>query len=73
MIESMSQEQFLEVIDRDKAERRFRGKVIAIEVKNPVRVCRGVRSPILNGRALDGNLVPADQLEEQNRVEVVLG
>jgi cellobiose phosphorylase len=56
-----------------KARRRFRGKTVEIEVVNPSGVCRGVRSLTLNGRALDGNLVPADQLEAHNVVEVVLG
>jgi cellobiose phosphorylase len=56
-----------------KARRRFRGQTIEIEVKNPEGVCRGVRSMTLNGRALKGNLVPADLLGERNRVEAVLG
>jgi cellobiose phosphorylase len=56
-----------------RARRRFRGQMLEIEVKNPDRVCRGVRSLTLNGRALEGNLVSVDQLEEHNLVEVVLG
>jgi cellobiose phosphorylase len=56
-----------------KARRGFRGKTLEIEVKNPAGVCRGVRSLRLNGRPLDGNLVPADQLLEHNQVQVVLG
>jgi cellobiose phosphorylase len=59
--------------DGFKARRRFRGHTIEIEVKNPERVCQGVRSLTLNGQALGDNLVPADQLGERNRVEVVLG
>jgi cellobiose phosphorylase len=51
----------------------LRGKTIEIEVKNPEGVCRGVRAMTLNGRALAGNLLPADQLGERNRVNVVLG
>jgi N,N'-diacetylchitobiose phosphorylase len=56
-----------------KATRRFRGKSIAIEVKNPDGVCHGVRSLTLNGEALTGNLVPAGRLGQENVVEVVLG
>ncbi|MBN1993182.1 MAG: N,N'-diacetylchitobiose phosphorylase [Anaerolineae bacterium] len=56
-----------------KATRRFRGCVVQIEVKNPNRVCRGVKLLTLNGETLPGNLVPADRLAEQNVVEVVLG
>ncbi|MBN2387783.1 MAG: hypothetical protein JXB85_12265 [Anaerolineales bacterium] len=56
-----------------KAVRRFRGQTLRIEVRNPDGVCRGVTSLHLNGQLLDGNLVPAEQLEEQNSIEVVLG
>jgi cellobiose phosphorylase len=56
-----------------KARRRFRGRTIQIEVKNPNGVCRGVKSLTLNGETLTDNLVPADRLGEHNQVEVVLG
>ncbi len=56
-----------------KATRSFRGRVIEIEVRNPQGVCRGVKSLNLNGKALSGNLVPADKLGEDNQVVVVLG
>ncbi len=56
-----------------KATRRFRDHVIQIEVKNPQGVCRGVKSLHLNGRALPGNVIPADRLEETNFVEVLMG
>jgi cellobiose phosphorylase len=55
------------------AMRRFRGKSIHIEVKNPEGVCRGVRNLILNGETLSGNLVPAEVLEESNHVLVLMG
>ncbi|MFN2181098.1 MAG: GH36-type glycosyl hydrolase domain-containing protein, partial [Candidatus Promineifilaceae bacterium] len=53
--------------------RRFRGKMIEIQVKNPDRVCRGVKSLVLNGRLLSDNLLPADMLLKNNEVEVILG
>jgi cellobiose phosphorylase len=56
-----------------KATRRFRGRLIQIEVKNPGRICRGVKSLTLNGETLSGNLVPAQMLADNNRVEVILG
>ena len=56
-----------------KATRRFRGRTVEIEVKNPNGICRGVKSLTLNGKPLPGNLVPADRLGEKNLVEVVLG
>jgi cellobiose phosphorylase len=59
--------------DSFRATRRFRGRTIHIEVKNPGGICRGVQSLTLNGKALTGNLVPADRLDENNWVEVVLG
>ncbi len=55
------------------ATRRFRGKTIEIEVRNPEHVCRGVEIISLNGDTLPDNLVPADRLEDHNQVEVTLG
>lgn len=55
------------------AKRRFRDSTLDIVVKNPHGVCRGVKSVILNGETLTGNLVPAEKLQDQNQVEVVLG
>jgi cellobiose phosphorylase len=56
-----------------KATRRFRGKTIEIEVKNPDNICKGVHSITLNDSTLDDNLVPVDQLGEENKVVVVMG
>jgi N,N'-diacetylchitobiose phosphorylase len=56
-----------------KAARRFRGHTIEIEVRNPQGVCRGVKSVTLNGKALPDNLIPAERLGEQNKVEVTMG
>ena len=56
-----------------KATRRFRGKTIEIEVKNLEGVCYGVKSLTLNGQPLRGKLIPADRLEENNVVEVLMG
>jgi N,N'-diacetylchitobiose phosphorylase len=56
-----------------QAVRRFRGKRVEIEVRNPHGVCRGVRSLELNGAPLPGSLLPAKLLQETNRVVAVLG
>jgi cellobiose phosphorylase len=56
-----------------KVRRRFRGKVLEIEVNNPNNLCRGIKSITLNGEVLNGNLIPADQLCDHNQVEVVIG
>ncbi|MCK9523795.1 MAG: N,N'-diacetylchitobiose phosphorylase [Proteobacteria bacterium] len=55
------------------AKRRFRDCDIAIEVKNPSGVCRGVTSLTLNGESLPGTAIPAAKLKAQNTVVVVLG
>lgn len=56
-----------------KVRRRFRGRVLEIEVNNPNNLCRGIKSITLNGEVLNGNLIPADQLCDHNQVEVVIG
>ncbi|MCJ7660218.1 MAG: hypothetical protein MUO67_13820, partial [Anaerolineales bacterium] len=56
-----------------KARRRFRGRMIQIVVKNPEGVCLGIKSLTLNGEKLTDNLIPADRLDDQNHVDVVLG
>ncbi len=56
-----------------KATRRFRGKTLDIEVKNPDRVCKGVKFLTLNGEPLDGAFIPANCLLETNRIEAILG
>ena len=59
--------------DGFKATRRFRGCTIQIEVKNPDRVCQGVKTLTLNGETLRGTLIPVDRLGDRNEVEAVLG
>ena len=54
-------------------EKLFRGKQLSITVKNPNHVQSGVASLTLNGKALDGDYVPASALAEKNTIEVVLG
>ncbi|MBE2223242.1 MAG: N,N'-diacetylchitobiose phosphorylase [Anaerolineae bacterium] len=59
--------------DGFKVERRFRNKIVKIEVTNPNGVCQGVQSVTLNGVLLADNLLPADLLQDVNQVAVVLG
>ncbi|PTY06212.1 N,N'-diacetylchitobiose phosphorylase [Opitutaceae bacterium EW11] len=56
-----------------KMTRVFRGKTVKIEVKNPNKVSRGVTSLTLNGKKIEGNLVPVDQLTDGAKVVAVLG
>lgn len=55
------------------AERLFRGKKIEIEVRNPNKVCRGIKQLSINGMVLNGNLVPSDKLEKVNKVVAIMG
>jgi cellobiose phosphorylase len=55
------------------AERRFRGKTVRIEFKNPKGLCKGVAELTLNGERLPGNLLPADRLKAENSVTVLMG
>jgi cellobiose phosphorylase len=55
-----------------RATRRFRGVDYDITVENPDGVCRGVRTLRVDGRVIDGPLVPLSSAERV-AVEVVLG
>jgi cellobiose phosphorylase len=56
-----------------KAERRFRGKRVTIEVRNPKGLCKGIASLELNDEKLEGSLVPAGMLKAENTVVAVMG
>jgi cellobiose phosphorylase len=58
--------------DGFKASRLFRGAVYNITVKNPDHVCAGVKSMTVDGKAVDGNVIPVFDGGE-HEVEVVLG
>lgn len=59
--------------DGYEVNRRFRGADYRIKVTNPSHVSRGVRSITLNGRPLEGNLIPVQPQGTRNTVEVSLG
>ena len=50
-------------------ERRFRGKKLSIEIKNPNGVCKGIKEVTLNGVKLDGIELKATY--ESGRTETV--
>ena len=58
--------------DGMKATRQFRGATYDITVKNPNHVCKGVKSMTVDGKAVDGNVIPVMDGGEHT-VEVVLG
>jgi cellobiose phosphorylase len=53
--------------------RVFRGRTLHIEVKNPAGVSRGVKSLTIDGRPVDGSLLPAAHLKDGARIVAVLG
>ncbi len=53
-------------------QRQFRGKTLSIRVNNPNRCGSGVQQITLNGKILQGNLIPFDSLLPSNQVEVTL-
>jgi cellobiose phosphorylase len=53
--------------------RNFRGRKVSIEVRNPNGVEKGVRTLVLNGEPLEGNLIPAGKLRDENQVLVEMG
>lgn len=52
--------------------RRFRGKTLAITVDNPSGLSGGVRRMTLNGKSIEGNVVPHVELGGINQVRIVL-
>lgn len=61
--------------------RRFRGKLYDIRVANPNGVCRGVKEIRVNGKPLEGNMIPVEGVAnaaagakpEVVKVEVAMG
>ena len=53
--------------------RRFRGATYEIKVQNPDHVCKGVKSVTVDGRAIEGNVLPVFADGKVHQVEVILG
>ena len=58
--------------DGFEIEKDFRGKHLHIVVKNPDHVEAGCKSLTVNGKKMEGNYIPADILEANNEVELVM-
>ena len=56
-----------------KFTRVFRGKTVKIEVRNPNGVCKGVKSLVIDGKRIEGNLIPLDRIKDGTRVLAELG
>ncbi len=59
--------------DGFKIHKLFRGKKLNIDIQNPQHVQCGVKSMTVNGKAVEGSFLPADQLADVNDIVVVLG
>ena len=53
--------------------RKFRGDVYDITVKNPDHVMKGVKSVTVDGKAIEGNVLPVYGDKATHKVEVILG
>ena len=59
--------------DGYKVSRRFRGATYEIAINNPDHVCRGVKAVTVDGKAIEGNVLPVFADGKVHQVEVVLG
>ena len=53
--------------------RQFRGATYDVTVKNPNHVCKGVVSVTVDGKAIEGNVLPVFADGKNHAVEVVMG
>ncbi len=53
--------------------RRFRGATYEIDICNPAHVCRGVKQVIVDGKEIQGNVLPAFGDGKAHQVKVTLG
>lgn len=59
--------------DGFKIHKAFRGKKLNINIQNPKHVQCGVKAMTVNGKQIEGNFLPADQLAAVNEIEITLG
>ena len=59
--------------DGFKIHKAFRGKKLNITIQNPKHVQCGVKSMTVNGKQIEGNFLPADQLADVTEIEITLG
>lgn len=59
--------------DGFKIHKAFRGKKLNINIQNPKHVQSGVKSMTVNGKQIEGNFLPADQLADVTEIEIMLG
>lgn len=59
--------------DGFKIHKAFRSKKLNINIQNPKHVQSGVKSMTVNGKQIEGNFLPADQLADVTEIEITLG
>ena len=59
--------------DGYQVSRRFRGATYEIDIQNPDHVCRGVKSVIVDGEAIEGSVLPVFSDGKTHKVAVTLG
>jgi Cellobiose phosphorylase len=59
-------------MERFTVTRQFRGATYIIEVKNPNGAMKGVKSLTVDGKAIEGNIIPLMPVGGTYKVEVVL-
>lgn len=59
--------------DGFKIHKSFRGKRLNIDIQNPNHVQSGVKAMTVNGKAIEGNFLPADQLADVTEISITLG
>ena len=59
--------------DEYKVNREFRGAKYEITIKNPNKVSKGVKSMIVDGKEIEGNVIPVLSAGDVHKVEVTLG
>ena len=55
------------------ATRKFRGVTYNITVQNPDHVCKGIKAVSVDGKAIEGNVLPVFAAGETHEVTVVMG
>ena len=56
-----------------KVSRKFRGARYMIEVLNPDHVSRGIRQIRLEGKRIEGNILPVLKKDQTYQVQVIMG
>ena len=59
--------------DNFKITRKFRGDTYHITIKNPIRAMKGVKILVLDGKEIDGNIVPVVGDGKEHFVEAIMG